>query len=182
MQSLISIPGPALLSIEGAVGIVFILTLMLVIAGAMAAILSRALVRSVAGLAVCFTGVAGLYYFLLSPFLAMMQMLIYVGAVSILIVFGIMMVTQTGKDTPVRRRRAALAGPFGFSVGVLLFAAFTLFALKTDWYQFSRSNQGGTRELGLALLSEYVLAFEVISVVLLLSIIGALVLAQRVRG
>lgn len=182
MQSLISIPAPALLSIEGAVGIVFILTLMLVIAGAMAAILSRALVRSVAGLAVCFTGVAGLYYFLLSPFLAMMQMLIYVGAVSILIVFGIMMVTQTGKDTPVRRRRAALAGPFGFSVGVLLFAAFTLFALKTDWYQFSRSNQGGTRELGLALLSEYVLAFEVISVVLLLSIIGALVLAQRGRG
>ena len=182
MQSLISIPGPALLSIEGAVGIVFILTLMLVIAGAMAAILSRALDRSVAGLAVCFTAVAGLYYFLLSPFLAMMQMLIYVGAVSILIVFGIMMVTQTGKDTPVRRRRAALAGPFGFSVGVLLFAAFTLFALKTDWYQFSRSNQGGTRELGLALLSEYVLAFEVISVVLLLSIIGALVLAQRGRG
>ena len=182
MQSLISIPAPALLSIEGAVGIVFILTLMLVIAGAMAAILSRALVRSVAGLAVCFTGVAGLYYFLLSPFLAMMQMLIYVGAVSILIVFGIMMVTQTGKDTPVRRRRATLAGPCGFSVGMLLFAAFTLFALKTDWYQFSRSNQGGTRELGLALLSEYVLAFEVISVVLLLSIIGALVLAQRGRG
>ena len=182
MQSLISIPAPALLSIEGAVGIVFILTLMLVIAGAMAAILSRALVRSVAGLAVCFTGVAGLYYFLLSPFLAMMQMLIYVGAVSILIVFGIMMVTQTGKDTPVRRRRATLAGPVGFSVGMLLFAAFTLFALKTDWYQFSRSNQGGTRELGLALLSEYVLAFEVISVVLLLSIIGALVLAQRGRG
>ena len=153
MQSLISIPGPALLSIEGAVGIVFILTLMLVIAGAMAAILSRALVRSVAGLAVCFTGVAGLYYFLLSPFLAMMQMLIYVGAVSILIVFGIMMVTQTGKDTPVRRRRAALAGPFGFSVGVLLIAAYTLVALETDGYQFARSNEGRTRELRIALHS-----------------------------
>ena len=184
MQALVCQPAvaPQLFSAEGVVGVIFLLTVALVLTGAMIAVNSQRLVRAVAGLAICFTGLAGVYYFLLSPFLAMMQMLIYVGAVSILIVFGIMMVTQTGKDTPVRRRRATLAGPFGFSVGMLLFAAFTLFALKTDWYQFSRSNQGGTRELGLALLSEYVLAFEVISVVLLLSIIGALVLAQRGRG
>jgi NADH:ubiquinone oxidoreductase subunit 6 (subunit J) len=93
MQTIVCQPAaaPALFSAEGMVGVIFLLTVALVFTGAVIAVNAQRLVRAVAGLAICFTGLAGVYYFLLSPFLAMMQLLIYVGAVSILIAFGIMM-------------------------------------------------------------------------------------------
>ena len=173
---------PALLSTEGLVGLIFLLTILMVVAGAVIAVQSRWLVRSVAGLALCFTGVAGLYYFLLSHFLAMLQMLIYVGAVSILIAFGIMMVTQAGSDSKSRRNFSALAGPIGLSVAMLFFAGFTILALATPWQAQPQQAQGTTRDLGMALLGPHVLVFELISIVLLMAIIGALVLAQRGRN
>ena len=58
--------------------------------GAVLAVSARTLIRRVAGLALCFTGVAGLYYYLSSPFVAFMQMLVYVGALCVTITFAIM--------------------------------------------------------------------------------------------
>ena len=182
MQALTcNVATPTLFSAEGLVGLIFLLTILMVVGGALIAVLSKWLVRSVAGLALCFTGVAGLYYFLLSPFLAMMQMLIYVGAVSILIAFAIMMVTQAGSDTRHQRKVSALAGPIGISVAMLFFAGFTMLALATPWQQFPQEQEGSTRDLGIALLGPHVLIFELISIVLLMAIIGALVHAQRGR-
>ncbi len=182
MQALnCSAAAPAFLSTEALVGLIFLLTILMVAAGAVIAVQSRWLVRSVAGLALCFTGVAGLYYFLFSPFLAMMQMLIYVGAVSILIAFGIMMVTQADSGSTIKRNYSALAGPIGLSVAMLFFAAFTVLAITTPWQAQPQQTQGTARDLGMALLGPHVLVFELISIVLLMAIIGALVLAQRGR-
>ncbi len=183
MQALnCSASAPAFFSAEGMVGLIFLLTIGMVAFGALIAVQSRWLVRSVAGLALCFTGLAGLYYYLLSPFLAMMQMLIYVGAVSILIAFGIMMVTQAGSDIRHKRQISALAGPIGIAVAMLLFAGFTFVALTTPWQAMPQVQTGDTRELGLALLGPHVLIFELISIVLLMAIIGALVLARQGRN
>ncbi|ADW17044.1 NADH-ubiquinone/plastoquinone oxidoreductase chain 6 [Desulfobulbus propionicus DSM 2032] len=184
MQALICQPvaAPALLSAEGAVGIIFLLTVALVVIGALIAVNARRLVRAVAGLAVCFTGLAGVYYFLLSPFLAMMQMLIYVGAVSILIAFGIMMATPEEQQTPGMKHRSALAGPLAFSVAALIFAALTLLGLKTQWQVFPRQGSFDIKAVGMSLLTTHGMVFELISIVLLLAIIGALVLAQRGRN
>jgi NADH:ubiquinone oxidoreductase subunit 6 (subunit J) len=167
-------------SAEGFVGLIFLITVGIVIFGAVVATMSRRLVRSVAGLAICFTGVAGIYYFLLSPFVAMMQMLIYVGAVSILIAFAIMMADpedHSGDSTAV-----TFAGPLGFSVGALIFAAFTVIGLKTQWQEFPKQGSGDIEQLGIALLTTHTLVFEVISIVLLIAIIGALVLARKGRS
>ncbi|MCL2789277.1 MAG: NADH-quinone oxidoreductase subunit J [Desulfobulbus sp.] len=184
MQALICQPtgSPALFSAEGMVGIIFLLTVALVVAGAAIAVSTRRLVRSVAGLAVCFTGLAGVYYFLLSPFLAMMQLLIYVGAVSILIAFGIMMATPEEQQTAGMKHRAALAGPLGFSVAALIFAALTVLGLKTEWQVFPRQGTFDIKAVGLSLLTTHGFVFELISIVLLLAIIGALVLARRGRN
>jgi NADH-quinone oxidoreductase subunit J len=171
-----------LFSAEGAVGVIFLLTVALVFAGAMIAVNAHRLVRAVAGLAICFTGLAGVYYFLLSPFLAMMQMLIYVGAVSILIAFGIMMATPEEKESTSMKNRSLLAGPLAFSVGALMFAALTLLALKTEWQVFPRQGSFDIKAVGMALLTTHSMVFELISIVLLLAIIGALVLAQRGRN
>ena len=65
--------------------------MVLTLAGALVAALSRQMVRSVCGLALSSVGLAGLYYFLASPFLALMQILIYVGAVCVIIMFALML-------------------------------------------------------------------------------------------
>ncbi|MDW7774266.1 MAG: NADH-quinone oxidoreductase subunit J [Desulfobulbaceae bacterium] len=167
-------------SAEGFVGLIFLITVGIVIFGAVIATMSRRLVRSVAGLAIAFTGVAGIYYFLLSPFVAMMQMLIYVGAVSILIAFAIMMADP--EDHAGGSAGPILAGPLGFSIGALIFAAFTVLGLKTEWQEFPKQRGGDIEQLGIALLTTHTLVFEVISIVLLIAIIGALVLARKGRS
>lgn len=171
---------PELFSAEGFVGLIFLVTVGIIIFGAVVATMSRRLVRSVAGLAVAFTGVAGIYYFLLSPFVAMMQMLIYVGAVSILIAFAIMMADPV--DHAGGAKSGTFAGPLGFSIGALIFAAFSIMGVKTEWQVFPKESSGDIEQLGISLLTTHTLVFELISVVLLLAIIGALVLARKGRS
>ncbi len=176
-----TVANPSLLSAESFVGLIFLITIGLIFIGALIAVVSKRLVRCISGLAVCFTGVAGAYYFLLSPFLAMMQMLIYVGAVSILIAFGIMMATPEEGDT-AGNKGPAFAGPLGIAVGSLMFAAFSVLGLKTDWQVFPRQGTGDMEAMGKMLLTSHSMVFELVSLLLLIAIIGALVLARRGRN
>jgi len=153
----------------------------LILIGALIATNSQRLVRCISGLALCFTGVAGVYYFLLSPFVAMMQMLIYVGAVSILIAFAIMMASPEEEDIP-GQQMTRFAGPLGVAVGGLFFAAFSVLGLKTEWQAFPKSGTGDMHAVGMALLTSHSMVFELISFVLLMAILGALVLARRGRN
>ncbi len=176
-----TVANPSLFSAESFVGIIFLITVALIFIGAWIAVISTRLVRCISGLAVCFTGVAGAYYFLLSPFLAMMQMLIYVGAVSILIAFAIMMATpEEGETAGVKG--SGLAGPLGAAVGALIFAALSVLGLKTDWQVFPRQGTGDMEAMGKALLTSHSMVFELVSMVLLIAIIGALVLARKGRN
>ncbi len=83
---------------------VFGLIVATTVAGALIAALSTRIIRSVCGLALCCLGLAGLYYFLNSPFLALMEILIYVGAVCVTIVFAIMLAEP---DEPAERESRA---------------------------------------------------------------------------
>jgi NADH-quinone oxidoreductase subunit J len=183
MQSLSSqlANGPSLFSAEGFVGVIFLVTIGIIVLGAFMATTSKRLVRCVAGLALSFTGVAGVYYFLLSPFIAMMQMLIYVGAVSILIAFAVMM-ADPEDHTGNSRKANVLASPLGASVGAMLFAALAFLGLKTEWQSFPKQGSGDIEQIGILLLTSHSMVFEVISIVLLMAIIGALVLARKGRS
>lgn len=174
-------PIPSLFSAEGVVGMIFWLTITLVVAGAFIATTSSRLVRCIAGLAVCFSGVAGVYYFLLAPFVAMMQMLVYVGAVSILIVFAIMLASPEIHDTP-GKNITKFGGPLGFAVGMFFFAALSILAAFTQWQKFPRHGSGDMQHIGVLLLTTHSMAFELVSIVLLMAIIGALVIARRGRN
>ena len=176
-----TVANPSLFSAESFVGIIFLITVGLIIAGALMAVISTRLVRCITGLAVCFTGVAGTYYFLLSPFVAMMQMLIYVGAVSILIAFAIMMATPEEGEV-AGTKGSGLVGPLGIAAGSLIFAALALLGVKTDWQVFPRQASGDIEAMGKALLTSHSMVFELVSIVLLIAIIGALVLARRGRN
>jgi NADH:ubiquinone oxidoreductase subunit 6 (subunit J) len=170
-------PAPA--SVEGLVGMVFLVAVAMTLVGALIACNSERLVRSVAGLIVCFVGVAGLYFFLNSPFIAMMQILIYVGAVAVTIAFAIMLAA------PEQQKKIGhpgpLAGPFGFACAALLSGGLAMLAWRTDWPVREKTGTGTVREIGIQLLIDHAMVFELISIVLLIAILGALVIARGGR-
>ena len=151
--------------------------------GALIAILSRRIIRSVAGLALCSVGLAGLYYFLNSPFLALMEILIYVGAVCVTIIFGVML-SETDepepKGKPGRERWwAAIAA----LVSVAIFWGIVHTSQYGAWPAARTPvNDGSVRIIGVSLLTTYSLPFELISLVLLVAILGALTLARGGRS
>lgn len=162
------------------VGVVFLFMVAITLIGGLIACNADRLVRAVAGIVVCFVGVAGIYYFLNSPFIAMMQMLIYVGAVAVTISFAIMFAAP--EESKKQGPSSPLAGPFGILTAGLIFGGFTMLALKTDWQVHTKINNGSVESIGIALLTEYSMVFELISIVLLIAIIGALVIARRGRS
>jgi len=168
-------------TVENLAGIVFWVLVGATAAGAMLATNARRLIRAVAGLALCLIGVAGLYYFLSSPFLAVMQMLIYVGAVCVTIVFAVMLADQDDEERASKKN--PVTDILAFAVGGLLFIGLAfLGSNKGSWpVAAMKNNAGGLTEIGNSLLTSYSMVFELISVVLLLAIIGALVLARTGR-
>lgn len=174
-----TVASPALFSVDGLVGVVFLIMVAITLIGGLIACTSDRLVRSVAGLIVCFVGVAGIYYFLNSPFVAMMQILIYVGAVAVTISFAIMLAA------PEEKKKIGitgpLAGPFGFGTAALLAGGFAVLALQTDWPVQAKINDGSVKQIGIQLLTDYSMVFELVSIVLLIAILGALVIARDGR-
>ncbi len=170
---------PSLFSLDGVVGIIFLINVLITLGGGLIVALARSVIRAVAGLIVCFVGVAGLYFFLNSPFVSMMQILIYVGAVAVTLSFAIMLAAPDEKLTS--SRRGIVAGPMGAVTTVLVFISFTALALGHDWQPMERINDGSMKRIGHQLLTNYVMVFELISIVLLVAILGALVIARKGR-
>ncbi|UCD66364.1 MAG: NADH-quinone oxidoreductase subunit J [Deltaproteobacteria bacterium] len=170
-----------LFSAEGLSSLIFIFIVMTTILGAVIATHSDRLIRAVTGLAITCIGVAGLYYYLRSPFVAMMEMLIYVGAVCITIVFAIMLADPKPEEGADKGN--VFTGPLSFVLGITLFWGLAALGSKTAWVMPSaRLNDGSLEEVGRSLLTNYSMVFELISIVLLVAIIGALVLAREGRS
>lgn len=153
-------------------------TMALVLVAALAVVSLKNLFRSALSLAAVLMGTALIYVALRADFLAAVQVLLYVGAVMTLIIFAIMLtehlaeksIRQTNRQSP-----AAMASLLGFTIllGVLI--------LKTPWLVTEKALQAkvSTLELGQALMGAYVFPFEVISVLLIAALIGAVVIAKK---
>ncbi len=164
------------------VGGVFLLCLATTLAGALIAVLTARIIRCVCGLAICSVGLAGLYYFLHSPFLALMEILIYVGAVCVTMIFAVML-AETGE--PIRddnRRAAAFWGGVAFLASAAIFwGLWRLGAHQDLTAPATRLSDGSVSAIGKSLLTTYSLAFELISLALLVAIVGALAIARSGR-
>lgn len=165
--------------------VVFILISALTLVSAVVVVTDRNLFRAAVALMASFLGVAGLYILLEAGFLAAAQLLVYIGAISILMIFAIMM---------TRRLMQTSESPFNsqprwLSFGVALFmAAIMAVVIWNTWPSSEIAGpvaaspavlRGSAVELGKALVSPeaYVLPFEVISVLLLAALVGAVVIA-----
>ncbi len=150
---------------------------LLAVGGAVGMVTARRLVHSAVFLVVSFLGVAAVFLLAGADFLAAVQVLIYAGAITILMLFAIMLTpgqVETGGIVHLGQKVGAglVAGSF------LLVAAFAL--LGTRWpLAASRPDQPTTETIGQVLLSSYVLPFEVASVLLLAAMVGAIMIARE---
>lgn len=154
--------------------VAFWLLAALTVGSALAVVAVRDLIRALVLLITSFLGVAGLYITLSADFVAVAQVLIYAGAISVLLIFAIMLTPLASRDnaeTFLQVPGLLLAGLVAFTIGFV--------SLETDW---SIAERGGFEEtasaIGEALLSKYVLPFEMASVLLLVAMLGAIVLVR----
>ena len=150
-----------------------------VLVSALLAVTLKNLFHSALFLALSLVGVAGIYLFLGAEFLAAIQVLIYVGAIVTLIIFVIMLTAKIS-DTSIRQTNQQKF--ISFIVALSIFILLSSIILKKEIvHTFIRENVK-VSDIGRELITTYGLPFEVISVVLLIALIGAIVLSRREKG
>jgi len=157
---------------------IFIILALVTLISASAAMSLRNLVHSALSLVVTFAGLAGLYLQLHAEFVGFAQVLVYIGAVAILIVFAILL-TRSG-DTP---NQAVLAPGWiaGIAVSAVVFAALGWAVLSSNAIVKGTPDAPtvAVKDIGDALMTKYVLPLEVIGLLLTAAMIGAVIIAMK---
>jgi NADH-quinone oxidoreductase subunit J len=138
-------------------------------------VISRNLLHAVLFLVLSFVGIAGLYITLSADFVAVVQVLVYAGAISVLMIFAVMLTPLSARDNAEN----IFAAPALVLAGLLTSAA-AYIAIETDWNEANRGPFDVTAQaIGEALLDPFVLPFEIASVLLVAAMIGAIVLVRE---
>lgn len=152
----------------------YILAVTTVICALMVAFV-RELVQATLFLALTFVGVAGIYIVLAADFVAVAQVLIYAGAISVLMTFAVMLTPSADRKNSETMFQAPAAILAGLVLAVVVFVAY-----DTDWHISNRPAFTATAaSLGEAFLKPYVVPFEIASVLLMTAMIGAIVLTKE---
>ncbi|UNT01157.1 NADH-quinone oxidoreductase subunit J [Streptomyces tubbatahanensis] len=162
--------------------IIFLLVGLVTLGAAVVTVVTRQLVHAALWLVVALGGVAVEYLLLTAEFIAWVQVLIYVGSVVVLILFGLMLTRA-----PIGRSPDADSGNRWVALVVSLAAAATLVTVVVDafratWIDLEQPvgpGEGSSEVTGMALFRHWVLPFEALSVLLLAALVGAIVLSRR---
>lgn len=149
------------------------------IGAALLVVTMKDIIRCGLAMIVCFLALAGIYVLMGVPLLGAAQVIVYIGAISVLILFAIML-TQT-KDAPTRLVFQTQAGPA--SIAAIVVAILIALAVSaTDWGQIERGARLGTEIMSRILFQQFLFPFEIVSVLLLAAVIGGVFLAKREPG
>jgi NADH-quinone oxidoreductase subunit J len=149
------------------------------IGSALLVVTMRDIIRCGLAMIVCFLALAGIYTLMGVPLLGAAQVIVYIGAISVLILFAIML-TQT-KDAPSRLVFQTQAGPASI-LAVVVAIVIALGVSATDWNEVARRTRLGTTVMSRVLFEQFVFPFEIVSVLLLAAVIGGVFLAKREPG
>ena len=147
------------------------------IVAALAVVLLRNIFRAALSLVLCFLAVAGIYVTLSADFLAAVQVLIYVGAISVLIILAIMLTREVQRGSPANKLRIP-----ALVVAILFFGAVGFAMVNTSWQVAGIPPQEPTTSsLAIKLFGEggFILPVEMAPVLLLAAILGAIVLVRE---
>lgn len=178
--------------------VVFVVTLI----SAVWVMLSKEVARAAVSLFVCLCGVAGIYFFLDAQFLGVVQIMVYVGGTTVLLMFGVMLTNRQPLLTSKKQVDRTLAGCL--AMGMVLGPLYMIMIgrlpglsrakdaagqavdpkITNGWFvgkasEHAAENTASVVPLGDALLTSYLLPFEVASVVLLVALVGAAYIARR---
>ncbi len=160
--------------------IFFFIFAAIAIASAVGVVTLRNPVHSVMSLMVCFLQMAALFVLLRSPFLAAVQVFVYVGAVLVLFLFVIMMLDIRQASMT---RFISAGSSWIIALLVILIAEMVFILSKSKFADMAVATAGrldGTvKEMGTALFTKYLLPFEIISMILLVALLGAIVLGKK---
>ncbi|MFC9393272.1 NADH-quinone oxidoreductase subunit J [Streptomyces sp. NPDC057027] len=161
------------------VEVAFLLVGLATLGAALLTVTTRQLVHAALWLVVALGGLAVEYLLLTAEFIAWVQVLIYVGSVVVLLLFGLMLT-----KAPIGRSPDADSGnrPVALAVAVAAAAALVwvvVDAFRTTWIDLDGPAQGSTDVTGQILFQHWVLPFEALSVLLLAALVGAIVLSRK---
>lgn len=160
--------------------IIFYIVAAIIIFTALNMILSTNLVHSSLYMAATFFGIAIIYILLNADYLAVVQVMVYVGAISILFVFGVMLTKRNNMEESSQFNRYKT---YGAIVAILLFAVFARTFFVSNFTYGSPVNTTSTiASISSLLLNDYSIAFEVSGVLLLVATIGAIVIGRGVKN
>ncbi len=148
----------------------------LTIGGAAAVALSRNILYSALGLLASLLGVAGLYAFLSADFIAVAQVMIYIGGVLVLILFAVMLTNRIGE---VNISNASMGWASAGLLSAVMLAMILVVAFEVPWPVRSTGSAPTTAPIGHALLQQWLLPFELASLILLATLIGAIIIARK---
>lgn len=164
------------------VEIAFLLVGLVTFGAALVTVTTRQLVHAALWLVVTLGGLAVEYLLLTAEFIAWMQVLIYVGSVVVLLLFGLMLT-----KAPIGRSPDADSGNRWAALAVAVAAAAALVwvvvdAFRTTWIDLGGAPSGSTKVTGASLFQNWVLPFEALSVLLLAALVGAIVLSRKAKA
>ena len=161
------------------VDVVFLGLSVLTVGSALFALESREIIYGAISLAISLLGIAGFFILLDSPFVAMFQITVYVGAVAVLVIFIVMLVRTQSLFTTNEDRGRRIAGLI-FSLLMMIGIGVVLFSSEFSRVEFSPLMENIVDKIGNEMLTYYSIPFILLGLTLAGSIIGALSLARRV--
>ena len=156
----------------------WILASIMIIAGLLV-VTMKDIIRCGLAMIVCFGALAGIYVLMGAPLIGAAQVIVYIGAISVLILFAIML-TQT-KDAPSRLVFQTQVGPAAVA-SVVIAVIIALAVMATDWGASAERVIAGASLVASVLFTDFVLPFEIVSVLLLAAVVGGVFLAKREPG
>jgi NADH-quinone oxidoreductase subunit J len=162
--------------------VLFFLCALVAVAGAVLLILAREPIHSALALVLVMSTLAILYLLLGAPFIAAVQVIVYAGAVMVLFVFVIMLLNAGSEE---RTNISRLAKPIGLPLGFVLLLAIAYFLWRTPVGSAIANGTGSSNDaadtvnLSEMLFRQYLFPFEATSILILIAILGALVLARK---
>ena len=157
--------------------VAFGLIVALTLGSAFVVVLSKQLLYSANELLFTLFGIAGLYIFMWADFMAGVQIIVYIGGILVLLIFGIML---TNKISSVNISHTSLQKSVGAVIALGVLGLLIPMILNTSWYQLSSKEPSQTADsIGRLLMMEYLLPFEVASLLLLGALIGAAMLSRN---
>lgn len=157
----------------------FVLVIFFTLAGAFLAVIPKKIVHNILGLALAMFGVMGIYLYLGSQFVAMMQLLIYIGAICMTYIFAIMLSPPLEKELPKRNISKVITAA---AVSIVVFIVMIKMIISLKLEPLTDITRDWTiNTLGQQLMTRYFLVFELISLLLAIAIIGSILIASFVR-